>query len=1043
MKKGVKKIIKIVGLGIGSLVLLMTGATYFISKSFNEKIKVYANRHLKSEMNFSDSRLSFFNHFPTLTLSLYDFSLMGAPPFEKDTLVATKEIALGVDLLSIFKGEMTVNKVYFSDGQINIKISEKGEENYDIYLSSESANSNTADSSKETKLKLEKVLVENTNLSYNDQSSAMMFKATGFNYTGKGDLSKSIFDLTSEADIESFDFNYDNQYYFVSKKIHGDLVTQRNTNSLTLMFKRNDLKINELPVDFTGMFEFLENGYNMDFNIQSKSAEIKNIITALPQEYIQWMNETDLRGIANIGLRLSGKYVEETQTMPDLSLKMDIRNGYISHNRAPEPLKNLYLDFETSVPGLNPDSLRLDIDSLSFNVEKGYFGGMLHVKGIENPYLKTRIHTAIDLAKLQRATGLEGFEMKGNYSLKLVAEGDFRQAQDPKKSTPDTIITSIPAFNLQSSITNGHFNNTMTQQPLKNVSFQINAGCPDHDYNNVSVSINNLNASYLSNYIKGFIKFRAGERMQVDANVKAFFRLATLERIIPTDSLDINGDLLIDIVSKGKLDVDKKIFPATNASVKLKNGMVKTKYYPRPIENIQIDALVTSKDGALKTAALYLKPVSFSFEEQPFEIKASLKNFDNLQYDVSAKGSADLGHISKVFSIEELDYTGYIKADLHLRGLESDVKKGNYKKLYNVGTLELKDIEVNSKYFPLPFMVDQGRFRFKHDTLVIDAISMKYGKSDLLLNGHIDNILNYYFENDAVNGDFNLESRLLDINQFMSNDETSNNQPANASGSTVPPSHSGVIIIPPNLNINLSANAKKVIFSNLTLTNAKAALSMSAGVLKMNQTGFTLIDAPVIMEATYYSITPSKAYFDYHINAKSFDIKRAYNEISIFREMVTSASTAQGIISLDYSLKGKLNAGMSPIYSSLEGEGTLSILKAKIKGFKLFTAVSKAAEKDSLNNPNLSNIDIQTSIKNNIITLKPVKMRIAGFRPKIQGQTSFDGKLNLKFRLGLPPLGIVGIPFNITGTQSNPIVKMGRGKNNEPLTETSEEESDE
>ncbi|MFN9709990.1 MAG: hypothetical protein ACK55K_01105, partial [Bacteroidota bacterium] len=114
-----------------------------------------------------------------------------------------------------------------------------------------------------------------------------------------------------------------------------------------------------------------------------------------------------------------------------------------------------------------------------------------------------------------------------------------------------------------------------------------------------------------------------------------------------------------------------------------------------------------------------------------------------------------------------------------------------------------------------------------------------------------------------------------------------------------------------------------------------------------------------------------------------------------------------------------------------------------IKGFKLFTAVSKAAEKDSLNNPDLSNIDIKTTIKNNVITLKPVKMRIAGFRPKIQGQTSFDGKLNLKFRLGLPPLGIIGIPFNITGTQEKPIVKLGRGKNNEPLTETSEEEAEE
>ena len=37
-------------------------------------------------------------------------------------------------------------------------------------------------------------------------------------------------------------------------------------------------------------------------------------------------------------------------------------------------------------------------------------------------------------------------------------------------------------------------------------------------------------------------------------------------------------------------------------------------------------------------------------------------------------------------------------------------------------------------------------------------------------------------------------------------------------------------------------------------------------------------------------------------------------------------------------------------------------------------------------------------------------------------------------RLGLPPLGIIGIPLTITGTQETPIVKLG--KKTEDLQET-------
>jgi AsmA protein len=40
----------------------------------------------------------------------------------------------------------------------------------------------------------------------------------------------------------------------------------------------------------------------------------------------------------------------------------------------------------------------------------------------------------------------------------------------------------------------------------------------------------------------------------------------------------------------------------------------------------------------------------------------------------------------------------------------------------------------------------------------------------------------------------------------------------------------------------------------------------------------------------------------------------------------------------------------------------------------------------------------------------------------------------MKMRLGLPPLGIIGIPLKVTGTQENPKIKVG--KNKEDLQET-------
>jgi AsmA protein len=68
---------------------------------------------------------------------------------------------------------------------------------------------------------------------------------------------------------------------------------------------------------------------------------------------------------------------------------------------------------------------------------------------------------------------------------------------------------------------------------------------------------------------------------------------------------------------------------------------------------------------------------------------------------------------------------------------------------------------------------------------------------------------------------------------------------------------------------------------------------------------------------------------------------------------------------------------------------------------------------------------------------------LQGFRPRFEGQVSFDGRLNLSGRLGLPPFGIFGIPFSVTGTQEDPKVNLRRAKDSDKIEETEEQPDEE
>jgi AsmA protein len=76
-----------------------------IPGKISQKIKTFANRSIDGKMEFSKARLSFFNHFPSLTLTLYDFSSTGSAPFQNEKLLSAGEIAMGIRIPALIPGE--------------------------------------------------------------------------------------------------------------------------------------------------------------------------------------------------------------------------------------------------------------------------------------------------------------------------------------------------------------------------------------------------------------------------------------------------------------------------------------------------------------------------------------------------------------------------------------------------------------------------------------------------------------------------------------------------------------------------------------------------------------------------------------------------------------------------------------------------------------------------------------------------------------------------------------------------------------------------
>lgn len=1032
LKKLLLKILKTTGIVIGSVLLLLFLIPILFPGTVAEKVKTWTNETIDGEMNFSKVRLSFFSHFPSLTVSLYDFSLKGSAPFKKDTLVAADEIAFGINVKTLlFNKKINIDKIFLNDAEMHVLVNENGEANYNVYKSTGTQKqSDTAASN--TSLKLEKISIDNSHIIYDDRSLPMLIDAKGFNYEGNGDLTKSIFDLYSSIKIDSMDFSFDKEQYLTNKKVNADLITRINTSSFAFIFQKNNLMINKLPVQFTGKLDFLKNGYDLDFKVNSDNSDLDDFVTALPPQYITWQKNATIKGRTDLFLTLKGQYIAATNQMPNLNFNMKIREGFIKYEGAPFPASNLFLNLQTDIPAVNPDSLHVKIDSIFFNVDKDYLSAIVETKGINNPIVKAKLNASMNLENMDKALGLPDVDLKGKCDVHFTADGQYATGPNPSSIRHELTTLSIPTFNLSADVKDGYVKYTALPQPITNINLNIKSSCADKDYRNTGFSINNFSAIALKNAIKGNVSVSSLKDMLVDADVHANVNLAEIKNVYPLDGLVLNGTLQIDATAKGKYDAASNKFPLTVADINLQNASIKTSYYPNPINNINVSAKAINATGSLKDQELTIQPAGFSFEEKPFEVTASFKNFDDILYDVKAKGELDIAKIYKVFSQKGIDVTGFVKADLHLQGKQSDAINKHYSRLNNEGTLELKDIATTTEYLPKPFVIKEGEFKFKQDKMWFNHFNAAYGSSDMSMNGYLQNVIAYALSTTGVlKGNFQLQSNYFNVDEWMVYAGNATDSTAARADST----GTGVVVIPSNLDLNITANAAKVNFNGVQIDKAKGNLLINNGKLALKQTGFNLVGSETLMDASYLSEGINKAAFDFKINAKDFDVKKVYDSIKLFRDMATAAGKSQGIISLDYALKGKLDGNMQPIYPSLEGGGTLSVKQVKVKGFKLFSAVGKKTGKDSIANPDLSKVDIKSKIKNNIITLERFKVKMAGFRLRMEGQTSFDGKLKLRMRLGLPPLGIIGIPMNITGTQENPKIKLGKG-DQEELNET-------
>jgi hypothetical protein len=397
-----KKFLKITGVILLLLIVALFAIPYFFKDAIVEKIVATVNENLDATVKVEDADLSLFRNFPNANVEIEKLVILNKAPFEGDTLVSFGELGLDMSLREIFKDKsepINIDAIESKDGLINIIFNKDGIGNFDIAL--ENAEKKDDGKSDPLALKIKEYKVENFRFKYYDERSKMKLSVDSLYHSGNGDFTADKLDLVTKSAAKiSLDLDKTNYMNRVPLTLDAVLGIDMKQNKYT--FKDNKALINQLPLEFNGFIQILEEGQQYDVTFRTPSSDFKNFLSLIPSAYSGSLANIQTTGAFTVNGWAKGIYSEKT--VPKFNLAIASAKASFKYPNLPKSVQNIVIDTKiVNETGILNDTY-INLDKLAFTIEGDVFNAKANIRNVvENPLVDAQLKGTVNLGNLSQA----------------------------------------------------------------------------------------------------------------------------------------------------------------------------------------------------------------------------------------------------------------------------------------------------------------------------------------------------------------------------------------------------------------------------------------------------------------------------------------------------------------------------------------------------------------------------------------------------------------------------------------------------------------
>lgn len=539
---------------------------------------------------------------------------------------------------------------------------------------------------------------------------------------------------------------------------------------------------------------------------------------------------------------------------------------------------------------------------------------------------------------------------------------------------------------------------------------------------NSNLQLNDLSAS-----VDGYFALVGEDGMDFDLKLNApssgFKQILSILPAMYTDefkNIKTEGSATLNAYVKGMMKGDD--YPAFDISAKISDAMFQYPSLPKSVNNINADVTVNSKGGSLDNVIVDLSKLAFTIGGNPFHVKLNVTTpVSDANLKLQADGILDLNMIKDVYPLEKgTELNGKLTADLNIQTRMSAIDKGQYENVSASGHLNINDMLFKSSGSS-DVQINKAGLEFTPRFVNLSSFDVKLGKNDIIAAGRLENLIGYIVKNQTLKGQLSVSSNYLNLNEFMGDD--SNNASASANDTT--DIFKNKIVIPKNIDFNLDANLKHVLYDNLDIRNMKGGIIIRNGVLSLSNVNADLLGGNCKMTGSYNTSNPTKPLVDFSLDLSNISFAQTFKSIETVQKLAPIFENMQGTYSMNFKFNATMGSSLLETLGGLTGSGGLLTNNVEIENSKTLTALASALNVTGLKSISPKNLNIPFSIENGRINTKPFNVNFGeGGVMKLEGSTGLDESINYKGTVTLPKQFsnkyIENLPFTVGGTFTNP-----------------------